>query len=128
LALVAKGHPTDAKTVAATWDEVRDQLAARFPKIGPLMDDAKTEVHAFTGFPRAHWSEVWLKTRWARRSGVALAWSGSSERRQRHPAGWRRLGRHARQMARWRTPLFLRSLDSAPQTDRPYWQHRRNRQ
>lgn len=24
----------DATTVAATWDQVRDQLAARFPKIG----------------------------------------------------------------------------------------------
>jgi transposase-like protein len=49
----------DAKTVAATWDEVRDQLAGRFPKIGPLMDEAKTEVLAFTSFPRAHWPKVW---------------------------------------------------------------------
>jgi putative transposase len=38
----------DASTVAAPWDEVRDQLAARFPKIGTLMDGAKTEVLAFT--------------------------------------------------------------------------------
>ena len=38
----------DAATVAATWDQVRDQLAARFPKIGPLMDAAKAEVLAFT--------------------------------------------------------------------------------
>ena len=37
----------------------RDQLAARFPKIGPLMDEAKTEVLAFTAFPRAHWSKIW---------------------------------------------------------------------
>ena len=49
----------DAKTVAATWDEVRDQLAGRFPKIGPLMDEAKTEVLAFTSFPRSHWPKVW---------------------------------------------------------------------
>ena len=49
----------DADTVAATWDEVRDQLTTRFPKIGPLMDDAKTEVLAFTAFPRAHWAKVW---------------------------------------------------------------------
>jgi putative transposase len=72
LALVPKSHTDmvaavfrtifaqpDAQTVAATWDEVRDQLAARFPKIGPLMDEAKSEVLAFTGFPRAHWSKVW---------------------------------------------------------------------
>jgi hypothetical protein len=26
-----------------------------FPKTGPLMDDAKAEVLAFTGFPREHW-------------------------------------------------------------------------
>ncbi len=49
----------DAATVAATWDEVRDQLAGRLPKIGPLMHKAKTEVLAFTAFPRAHWSKVW---------------------------------------------------------------------
>jgi putative transposase len=49
----------DADTVAATWDEVRDQLAVRFPKIGPLMDEAKTEVLAFTAFPRAHWAKIW---------------------------------------------------------------------
>jgi transposase-like protein len=49
----------DAKTVEATWDEVRDQLAARFPKIGPLMDQAKAEVLAFTAYPRAHWTKIW---------------------------------------------------------------------
>jgi transposase-like protein len=41
----------DAATVAATWDEVRDQLATRFPKIGPLMDAAKADVLAFSAFP-----------------------------------------------------------------------------
>ena len=48
----------DAEAVSSTWDEVRDQLAARFPKIGPLMDAAKTEVLAFTAFPRAHWRKI----------------------------------------------------------------------
>src|SRR3954451_20403063 len=47
------------EAVAATWDVVRDQLAAGFPKIGPLMDDAKAEVLAFTAFPRPHWLKVW---------------------------------------------------------------------
>jgi putative transposase len=72
LALVPKSHKDmvaavfrtifaqpDAGTVANTWDSVRDQLAAAFPKIGPLMDEAKTEVLAFTGFPRNHWPKVW---------------------------------------------------------------------
>jgi transposase-like protein len=49
----------DADTVAATWEQVRDQLAARIPKIGPYMDDAKTEVLAFAGFPRVHWRKIW---------------------------------------------------------------------
>jgi putative transposase len=49
----------NADAVSDTWDQVRDQLASMFPKIGPLMDDAKTEVLAFTGFPRAHWQKVW---------------------------------------------------------------------
>jgi putative transposase len=72
LALVPKSHKDmvaavfrtvfaqpDADAVAATWDHVRDELAARFPKIGELMDEAKTEVLAFTAFPRAHWTKIW---------------------------------------------------------------------
>ena len=49
----------DATAVHATWDDVRDQLAKAFPKIGPFMDDAKAEVLAFTAFPKAHWSKIW---------------------------------------------------------------------
>ena len=49
----------DPDTVSSTWDQVRDQLGDRFPKIAVLMDDAKAEVLAFTAFPRAHWTKVW---------------------------------------------------------------------
>ncbi|WP_257226550.1 transposase [Rhodococcus opacus] len=49
----------DPATAASTWDEVRDQLAGRFPKIGPLMDQTKSEVLALRTFPRAHWSKIW---------------------------------------------------------------------
>jgi transposase-like protein len=72
LALVPKSHQDmvaavfrtifaqpDLATVAATWDQVRDQLADRFPKIGILMDDARTEVLAFSTFPRGHWAKIW---------------------------------------------------------------------
>jgi len=72
LALVPKSHQDmvaavfrtifaqpDADTVSATWDQVRDHLNGRFPKIAGLMDDAKAEVLAFTSFPRAHWVKVW---------------------------------------------------------------------
>jgi putative transposase len=72
LALVPKSHQDmvaavfrtifaqpDPATVASTWDQVRDQLGERFPKIAVLMDDAKAEVLAFSTFPRAHWTKVW---------------------------------------------------------------------
>jgi putative transposase len=72
LALVPKSHTDmvaavfrtifaqpDAATVASTWDEVRDQLAKSFPRIGALMDEAKAEVLAFTAFPRSHWAKIW---------------------------------------------------------------------
>ena len=72
LALVPKSHQDmvaavfrtifaqpDPDTVAATWDQVRDQLGDRFPKIAVLMDDAKAEVLAFSAFPRAHWTKIW---------------------------------------------------------------------
>ena len=49
----------DPDAMAATWDSVRDQLTARIPKIGPLMDAAKAEVLAFNTFPRAHWRKIW---------------------------------------------------------------------
>ncbi|SDS23053.1 IS256 family transposase [Microlunatus soli] len=72
LALVPKSHKDmvasvfrtafaqpDPTAAAAVWDQVRDQLAQTFPKIGPLMDDAKAEVLAFTTFPRSHWAKIW---------------------------------------------------------------------
>ena len=34
-------------------------LSTRWPKIGPHMDAAKTEVLAFNAFPRAHWRKIW---------------------------------------------------------------------
>jgi putative transposase len=72
LALVPKSHKDmaaavfrtafaqpDPTAVSAAWETVRDQLAHTFPKVGPLMDDAKTEVLAFTALPRSHWTKIW---------------------------------------------------------------------
>jgi len=72
LALVPKSHKDmvasvfrtafaqpDAAAASHVWDQVRDQLASSFPRIGPLMDAAKPEVLAFTAFPRSHWAKVW---------------------------------------------------------------------
>ncbi|WP_257429805.1 transposase [Nocardioides carbamazepini] len=52
-------QPT-AGDVHAAWDGTRDELAARFPKLGPLMDEGKAEATAFTAFPREHWRRIWL--------------------------------------------------------------------
>jgi putative transposase len=49
----------DPEAVSHAWDEVRDQLVGSFPTVGPLMDDAKAEVLAFTAFPKAHWRKIW---------------------------------------------------------------------
>ncbi len=49
----------DPEPMSKQWDKVRDELAARYPKIGPLMDDAKAEVLAFAAFPREHWRKIW---------------------------------------------------------------------
>jgi len=72
LALIPKSHKDmvaavfrtifaqpNPEAVAAVWDDVRDQLARSFPKVAPLMDDAKAEVLAFAAFPRAHWVKIW---------------------------------------------------------------------
>jgi transposase-like protein len=50
---------TTPADVAARWDEVAVMLADRFPKAAALMDDAKTDVLAFTAFPKAHWRQIW---------------------------------------------------------------------
>mgnify|MGYP006274142011 CR=1 FL=1 len=48
----------DAKTGAAAWRHVADQLRPRLPKLAALMDEAETDVLAFMSFPRAHWPKL----------------------------------------------------------------------
>jgi putative transposase len=54
--IFAQAKPAD---IDAAWDKTRDELAARWPKIGPYMDEAKAEVLAFAAFPREHWRKIW---------------------------------------------------------------------
>src|SRR4051794_39708995 len=49
----------DLASMSKQWDKVRDDLAARYRKVGPVMDAAKTEVLAFAAFPREHWRKIW---------------------------------------------------------------------
>ncbi|MEX3632822.1 MULTISPECIES: IS256 family transposase [Actinomycetes] len=50
---------TDPKDVAAQWDQVADTFAGSFPKAHQMMREAKTDVLAFTAFPRGHWQKIW---------------------------------------------------------------------
>lgn len=49
----------DLASMSKQWDKVRDDLTGRYPKVGALMDTAKTEVLAFAAFPREHWRKIW---------------------------------------------------------------------
>ena len=74
----------DPDAVSSAWDEVRDQLATSFSKVGPLMDDAKAEVLAFTALPRAHWTKIWSTDESV--NSTTADWSRAVGRTQRLPA------------------------------------------
>ena len=40
-------------------ERVVDQLSDRFPEASSILADAGADVLAFTGFPGAHWKQVW---------------------------------------------------------------------
>ena len=106
----------DKAAVAAARDEVRDRLANTFPKIGPLMDDAKTEVLAFTAFPKALAEDLVDKSAGADQQTDQTPLPGRRhlpEQRSCHPPRRRRPGRHARRMASRRAPLPIRQLHGA---------------
>ena len=50
---------TDPADVAAQWDQVTDTFADSFPKVTAMMREAKTDVLAFTAFPKGHWQKIW---------------------------------------------------------------------
>jgi putative transposase len=44
----------DHASATQTWRQVADQLRARWPKLGALMDEAETDVLAYMNFPAQH--------------------------------------------------------------------------
>jgi len=44
----------DRKTASDTWRHVADQLRARWPKLGAMMDEAEHDVLAYMSFPAQH--------------------------------------------------------------------------
>mgnify|MGYP000185294189 CR=1 FL=1 len=45
--------------VHARYDEITVMLAERFPKAADSMNNARTDVLAFTPFPKRHWRKIW---------------------------------------------------------------------
>jgi transposase-like protein len=49
----------DAATVHEQHARIVDQLTARFPEAATLLEEAATDLLAFTGFPKEHWRQLW---------------------------------------------------------------------
>ncbi len=49
----------DAETVHEQHRRIVDQLETRFPDAAALLDEAATDLLAFTGFPKEHWRQLW---------------------------------------------------------------------
>jgi transposase-like protein len=49
----------DATSVHAQYDRILDALSAKLPAVVAHLDDARSEVLAFTAFPREIWRQIW---------------------------------------------------------------------
>jgi putative transposase len=49
----------DAESVHAQFDRVLDTLSEKLPAVATHLDAARSDVLAFTGFPKAIWRQVW---------------------------------------------------------------------
>jgi len=49
----------DAATVHEQHRRIVEQLESRFPEAAALLDEAGSDLLAFTGFPKEHWRQVW---------------------------------------------------------------------
>jgi putative transposase len=49
----------DAATVHEQHRRIVDQLATRFPEAAALLEQAATDLLAFTAFPKEHWRQLW---------------------------------------------------------------------
>jgi len=48
----------NARDMRAQWQSVADALRDRIPKLAALMDEARDDVLAYTGFPTEHWKQI----------------------------------------------------------------------
>ena len=49
----------DAASVVEQFDDIATKLERMLPKVAAMMRDAKEDLLAFTGFPQAHWRQLW---------------------------------------------------------------------
>jgi putative transposase len=49
----------DAEHVRTQFDEVTRMLQRSHPKVAVMLDDARHDLLAFTGFPQRHWRQIW---------------------------------------------------------------------
>ena len=49
----------DAASVAEQFDDIATKLERMLPKVAAMMREAKEDLLAFTGFPQAHWRQLW---------------------------------------------------------------------
>jgi putative transposase len=49
----------DAEAVHAQFDRILDALADKLPAVAEHLDAARTDILAFTGFPKAIWRQIW---------------------------------------------------------------------
>src|SRR5215207_7769384 len=49
----------DAESVHAQFDRVVDALAEKLPTVADHLDHARTDVLAFTAFPKEIWRQIW---------------------------------------------------------------------
>src|SRR3954453_18083561 len=52
----------DAATVHEQHARIVDQLEQRFPEASALLDEAVSDLLAFTEFPKEHWRQLWSNT------------------------------------------------------------------
>jgi putative transposase len=49
----------DPQHVHTQYDEVVRMLTRSHPKVAGMLEDAREDLLAFTGFPQQHWRQIW---------------------------------------------------------------------
>jgi putative transposase len=49
----------DAASAQEQWRRVSTSLRVQFPRVADLLDEAETDVLAYTAFPPEHWRQIW---------------------------------------------------------------------